>query len=181
MIPVFWRVASDSPLYLSRYRPDVSISWALPQALASSGILLPSRMRLAPTLQGDQPHRELLGVTPFLISIARTLRVTLSTGFGDSAGWSVRWLPASYPLPFWLQRLSLFRWFTFTMARHVFAHATHRFLLDRVSGLRLPDTAVYPRFRPLRASRKPGGYAFTSAPEGQGLHLHRDKVTRLKG
>jgi hypothetical protein len=106
--------------------------------------------------------------------------VTLSTGFGDGASWSVRWLPASYPLPFWLQRFSLFRWFTITMAQHVFACATHRFLLDRVSGLRFPDPAVYPRFRPLRTSRQTGGYAFTSAPEGQGLHLHGDEVTRLK-
>jgi hypothetical protein len=48
---VFWRVTSDSPLYLSEYRPDVSISWELPQALASSGILLPRRIRLAPTLR----------------------------------------------------------------------------------------------------------------------------------
>jgi len=49
---------------------------------------------------------------------------------------------------------------------HVFACATHRFLLDGVSGLRLPDTAVYPRFSPLRTSRETGGYAGTSAPEG---------------
>ena len=63
---------------------------------------------------------------------------------------------------------------------YVFACATHRFLLDRVSGLRLPDAAVYPCFSPLRTSRRTGGYAFTSAPEGQGLHLHGDEVTRLK-
>jgi hypothetical protein len=106
--------------------------------------------------------------------------VTLSTGFCDGASWSVRWLPASYPVPVWPQRFSLFRWFTFTMAQHVFACATHRFLLDRVSGLRFPDTAVYPRFSPLRTSRQTGGHAFTSAPEGQGLHLHGDEVTRLK-
>jgi len=40
-----------------------------PQALASSGILLPSRIRLAPTLGGDQSPRGRLGVTPFLIPI----------------------------------------------------------------------------------------------------------------
>ena len=67
--PEFWRVASDSHLYLSRYRPDVSISWTLPQALASSGILLPRRIRLAPTLGGDQSPRGRLGVTPFPIPI----------------------------------------------------------------------------------------------------------------
>ena len=70
---------------------------------------------------------------------------------------------------------SLSRWLS-----RVFASTTHRFLLDRVSGLRLPDTAVYPRCSLLRTSRKTGGYAFTSAPEGQGLHLHGDEVTRLK-
>jgi hypothetical protein len=137
-------------------------------------------MRLAPTLCGDPPHRGQLGVTPFLIPIDRILRVTLSTGCCDGTSWSVRWLPASYPVPFWLQRVSLLRWFTFTMAQRVFACATHRFLLDRVSGLRLPDIAVYPRFSFLRTSPKTGGYAFTSVPEGQGLHLHGDEVTRLK-
>jgi hypothetical protein len=70
---------------------------------------------------------------------------------------------------------SLSRWL-----KYVFACATHRFLLDRVSGLRLPDAAVYPRFSLLRTSRKTGGYACTSVPEGQGLHLHGDEVTRLK-
>ena len=80
---------------------------------------------------------------------------------------------------FWLQRLSLLRWFTITMAQHVFACAAHRFLLDGISGLRLPDTAVYPRFSLLRTSRKAGGYACTSAPEGWGLHPHEDGVARL--
>jgi hypothetical protein len=80
---------------------------------------------------------------------------------------------------FWLQRLSLLRWFTITMAQHVFACATHRSLLDGISGLRLPDTAVYPRFSLLRTSREAGGYACTSAPEGWGLHPHEDGVTRL--
>src|SRR5215831_6751187 len=80
---------------------------------------------------------------------------------------------------FWLQRLSLLRWFTLTMARHVFACAAHRFLRDGISGLRLPDTAVYPRFSLLRTSREAGGYACTSAPEGWGLHPHEDRVTRL--
>ena len=80
---------------------------------------------------------------------------------------------------FWLQRLSLLRWFTITMAQHVFACATHRSLLDGISGLRLPDTAVYPRFSLLSTSREAGGYAYTSAPEGWGLHPHEDGVTRL--
>src|SRR5215831_15489060 len=82
---------------------------------------------------------------------------------------------------FWLQRLRLLRWFTLTMARHVFACAAHRFLRDGISGLRLPDTAVYPRCSLLRTSREAEGYAYTSAPEGQGLHPHEDGVTRPCG
>src|SRR4029450_4237352 len=80
---------------------------------------------------------------------------------------------------FWLQRLSLLRWFTITMAQHVFACATHRSLLDGISGLGLPDTAVYPRFSLLRTRRGARGYACTSAPEGWGLHPHEDGVTKL--
>ena len=37
----------------AHHRPDVSLSWALPQAFASSGILLPSGIRLAPTLDSE--------------------------------------------------------------------------------------------------------------------------------
>jgi hypothetical protein len=80
----------------AHHRPDVSLSWALPQAFASSGILLPCRIRLAPTLCTEGRW----GVTPFPLSIVRTLRATLSTGFRDGAHGSVRWLPASYPVPF---------------------------------------------------------------------------------
>ena len=106
--------------------------------------------------------------------------MTLSTGFCDGASWSVRWLPATYPLPFGSSVSASFAGSLSRWLKYVFAYATHRFLLDRVSGLRFPDTAVYPRFSPLRTSRQTGGYAFTSAPEGQGLHLHGDEVTRLK-
>jgi hypothetical protein len=164
----------------AHHRPDVSLSRALPLAFASSSIL-PTDGHPVGTysarLGAESPQR----VTPFPISIARTLRVTLSTGFGDGAHGSVRWLPASYPVPFGSSVSascagSLSRWLN-----HVFASATHRFLLDGVSGLRLPDTAVYPRCSPLRTSREAGGYAYTSAPEGRGLHPHEDGVTRPCG
>jgi hypothetical protein len=52
------------------------------------------------------------------------------------------------------------------------ACAVHRCLRDGIPGLRLPGSADYPRFRPLRASREPGGYAVTPAPGGRGLHPH---------
>src|ERR1043166_5037238 len=58
------------------------------------------------------------------------------------------------------------------MAHHTFACAVHRCLLDGIPGERLPGSAVYPRFRPLRTSRGPGGYAVTPAPGGRGLHPH---------
>ena len=58
------------------------------------------------------------------------------------------------------------------MARHTFACAARRCLLDGIPGLRLPGSAVSPRFSPLRTSRRPGGDAVTSAPEGRALHPH---------
>jgi hypothetical protein len=56
---------------------------------------------------------------------------------------------------------------------HTFAYATHRYLLDGMPGLRLPGSAIYPRCRPLRTSRRPGGYAVTPAPGGVGIELRR--------
>src|SRR5262249_28350349 len=53
-----------------------------------------------------------------------------------------------------------------------FACAARRCLLDGIPGVRLPGSAVYPRFRPLRTSRRPGGYAVTPAPGGRDLHPH---------
>jgi hypothetical protein len=53
-----------------------------------------------------------------------------------------RRLPAPYPVPFWLQRISLLRWLAFTMALHTCAYATHRCLRDGIPGLRLPGSAV---------------------------------------
>jgi hypothetical protein len=95
-----------------------------------------------------------------------------STGFVSSAYRSVTSAAGAVSLPFWLQRCSLFRWVYFTMALHTFACAAHRCLLDGIPGLRLPGSAVYPRFRPLRTSRRLGGYVFTPAPGGRGLHPH---------
>jgi hypothetical protein len=82
---VFWHFASDSPLYLSGHRPDVSLSRALPLAFASSGILLSSGIRLAPAPWGDRPHREPLEVSPFPVVMVRIRRAVLSTGFSGSA------------------------------------------------------------------------------------------------
>jgi hypothetical protein len=81
-------------------------------------------------------------------------------------------LPAPYPVPFGSSASascagSFSRWLN-----HTFACAAHRCLLDGIPGLRLPGSAFYPRFRPLRTSRGSGGYACTPAPGGRGLHPH---------
>ena len=83
----------------AHHRPDVSLSRALPLAFASSSIP-PTDGHAVGTCSEHLSAESHQRVTPFPLSIARTLRVTLSTGFGDGAHGSVRWLPASYPVPF---------------------------------------------------------------------------------
>ena len=83
-----------------------------------------------------------------------------------------RGMPAPYPVPFGSSASasgagSLSRWLN-----HPFACAAPRCLRDGIPGVRLPGSAVYPRFRPLRASRWPGGYAVTPAPGGRDAHPH---------
>ena len=104
--------------------------------------------------------------------MAHIRRAVLSTGFVGSAHRSVSKAAGALSCAFWLQRLSLLRWFAFTMAQCTFAYAARRCLLDGIPGMRLPGSAVYPRFRPLRTGRRPGGYAVTPAPGGRDLHPH---------
>ena len=91
------------------------------------------------------------------------------------------WLPAPYPVPFWLQRVSLLRWVNLTMALHPFACAVLRCLLDGIPSVRLPGSAVYPRCKPLRTSRGLGGYACTPAPRGRDLHPHGELSYKARG
>src|SRR5499426_3233560 len=56
-------------------------------------------------------------------------------------------LPAPYPVPFWLQRVSLLRWVTLTMAHHTFACAVHRCLLGGIPG---EEAARVRRLSPLQ-------------------------------
>ena len=126
-------------------RPHVSMSEAFLSALASCRIppntpcgwrLLMSSMKARVGLLRSQ--------FPLLASLGRCSPPGLSavqTG-------QCLWLPAPYPLPFWLQRFSLLRWIYVTMAHYPFACAAHKCLLDGIPGLRLPGSAVYPRFRP---------------------------------
>src|SRR5215467_829499 len=82
---------------------------------------------------------------------------------------------------FWLQRCSLFRWVTITMAQARLRFRCPEVLAQQAVQVRLPDLAVYPRCNPLRTSRGVGGHAVTSAPEGRGLHPHGHRVTRPYG
>jgi hypothetical protein len=161
------------------HRPHVSISKVLPSALASCGIPphTPYGWHLLTTTR-ERTCR----VTPFPVPMVRIRRTVFSTGFL----WQCR--PVS---GFGCRRPILChfgssasascagswsRWFLYT-----FAYAVHRCLLDGIPGWRLPGSAVYPRFSPLRASRRAGGYAVTSAPEGRGIHPHGYGVTRPCG
>src|SRR4029450_9644121 len=157
------------PQPLPHDRPHVSISEALPSALASCGILAdtPYGWYLL-TPMGERTCR----ITPFPVSMVASVGRCPPPGFVAVQTGQYRRLPAPYPMPFWLQRVSLLRWFAFTMAQCTFACAAHRRLLDGIPGMRLPGSAVYPRFGPWGAGRRPGGYAVTPALGGRDLHPH---------
>jgi hypothetical protein len=131
----------------------------------------PSALRLAPA-PGLAPART-DGGTPCPVLMTRIRRAVRSTG----CMWQC--IPVRFPTAgavscaFWLQRIRLFRWVVLPMAHHTFADAAHRCLRDGIPGVRLPGSVVYPRFNPLRTSRRVGGYAVTSAPEGVGIELRR--------
>jgi hypothetical protein len=137
--PECWRVASDSPLALARYRPDVSLSWALPQALACAGLRLPRGMRLAPTRRGARPLRGPREGPPFPAFMVRLLRAVLSTGFLGRACRSISTVAGAFSCvlltpacpPLALGQPS--RWL-----HHPFTCAAHRGLRDGLPGWRLP-------------------------------------------
>ena len=157
----------------AHHRPHVSISWALPQALASCGILpnTPCGWHLLTTTRESTCR-----VPPFPVPMAHIRRAVLSTGFLGRADRSVSRAAGAVSCAFGLQRVSLLRWGEVTMAPHTFACAALRCVLDGIPGVRLPGSAVYPRSRPLRTSRRPGGYAVTPAPGGVGIELRRAQL-----
>src|SRR5215471_17191356 len=83
-----------------------------------------------------------------------------------------RRLPAPYPGPFGSSASASCAGSHSRWLHHTLAGAAPRCLLDGIPGVRLPGSAVSPRFRPLRTRRRPGGYAVTPAPGGRGLHPH---------
>jgi hypothetical protein len=72
-------------------------------------------------------------------------------------------LPAPYPMPFWLQRVSLLRWVMVTMAQHTFACAAHRCLLDGIPGVRI----VYDLIREILTPQTQSGLLFGGLTRGQ--------------
>jgi hypothetical protein len=79
-------------------RPHVSLSWALPQAFASWGIL----RRVAcggHLLRGSTPSESPSVVISFLLTVSWSARATLSTGFRGSEHWSVFAPPAPIACP----------------------------------------------------------------------------------
>jgi hypothetical protein len=74
-------------------RPHVSLSWALPQAFASWGIL--RRVTYGGhLLRGSTASESTPAVTSFLLTVSWSRRATLSTGFRGSEHWSLYATPA---------------------------------------------------------------------------------------
>src|SRR5437016_463780 len=96
------------------HRPHVSVSEALPSALASCGILADTPCGwylLTPMCE------RMCRITPFPVSMVASVGRCSPPGFVAVQTGQYRRLPAPYPMPFWLQRVSLLRWFAFTMAQ----------------------------------------------------------------
>ena len=74
-------------------RPHVSVSWALPQALASWGILRRAACG-GHLLRGSTTSESTPAVTSFLLTVSWSRRATLSTGFRGSEHWSLYATPA---------------------------------------------------------------------------------------
>src|SRR5215831_6052405 len=139
----------------------------------------PYALRLAPApIVSGRGHTGLLrSQFPWLTSLGRCSPPGLSavqTG-------QCRRLPAPYPVPFGSSASASCAGSRSRWLNHTFAGAAHRCLLDGIPSVRLPGSAVYPRFRPLRTSRRPGGYAVTPAPGGRGLHPHGELSYKALG
>jgi hypothetical protein len=181
-LPACWRVASAAYLALARYRPDVSLSWGRPQALAAAGILLPRGIRPVPPPKSDRRAAGHVGFRrsplPWLASFGRCA----PPGFWAVQAGPGRGLPAPDPLSCGLQRVSLLRWCRFhdgstTPARALPIAACETG--DPACGCQ--GSVVAPRCRPLQTSRRSGGSACTTAPGGRGSHPQGKRSDEGKG
>src|SRR2546430_5316659 len=77
----------------------------------------PYAIRLAPAPVIQHVSERPYGVTPFPVSMVRIRRAVLSTGFVGSADRSVSKAAGALSCAFWLRRVSLLRWFAFTVAQ----------------------------------------------------------------
>ena len=112
--------------------------WPLLLRASSSPVVCGWYLLCEGTSLTEDHWRLLRSQFPWLASVGRCS----PPGFSAVHTGQYRRLPAPYPVPFWLQRLSLLRWLAFTVAHRTFAYAAHRCLLDGIPGLRLPGSAV---------------------------------------
>jgi hypothetical protein len=92
VLALLQRYSLRSPAH---HRPHVSISEALPSALASCGIPPDTACGWHLLMKHESPYQ----VTPFPVPMVRIRRAVLSTGFLGSAYRSDFRLPAPYPVP----------------------------------------------------------------------------------
>jgi hypothetical protein len=104
---------------------------------------------------------------PWIASVGRCA----PPGFSAVQTGPCRRLPAPYPVPFGSSASASCAGARARWLNHTFAGAAPRCLRDGIPGVRLPGAAVYPRCKPLRTSRRPGGDAVTPAPGGRDLRL----------
>jgi hypothetical protein len=102
----------------------------------------PYALRLAPAPVIQSVSERPYGVTPFPVPMVASVGRCSPPGFSGSAHRSVSKAAGALSCAFWLQRVSLLRWFAFTMAQRTFAYAAPRCLLDGIPGSRLPGSAV---------------------------------------
>jgi hypothetical protein len=98
-------------------------------------------------------------VTSFRLSVFRTFRAKLSTGFCGSEPWSPFETPGPYPIPFWASLLSHVGLFPLTMVSFVRV-PTHGHLLAGVARLGSELTRFSSCFPRLITSRPQGDDAF---------------------
>jgi hypothetical protein len=153
---------SYSHLYLPKTRLHVSISRALPLALASWRIFPHYCLRLVAYSVLTESISE---VTSFRPLVCHALRAKLSTGFSGGEPWSPFESPGPYPVPFWASLLAYVDLFPLTAVSFVRLPA-HRHLLAGVAWLGSRLTRFSSRFPRLRTSRTQGDDA---VPCSQGV------------
>lgn len=114
-------------------------------------------------------------VTSFQLSVWRTVRARLSTGFNGGEPWSQFKVPGPYPVPFWSSPIHL-GLLEITMVQASVRMPTHRYLLAGVAWVDSRLTRFSSRFTVLRTSRHNGDEAVPCSPGG-GDYTHRRTIS----